>query len=97
MGGAGGASNPEQLFGAGYAACFHSALKMVAGKQKVAFTDSAVTADVGIGPNDAGGFGLEITLFGRASAGSTRRRRSSWSRPRTRSARTRTPPVGTSR
>ena len=52
MGGAGGASNPEQLFAAGYAACFHSALKLVAGKQKVAFTDSAVTADVGIGPND---------------------------------------------
>ncbi len=63
LGGPGGdQTNPEQLFAAGYAACFHSALKMVAGKQKVAFTDSAVTADVGIGPNDAGGFGLEITL-----------------------------------
>src|SRR5688500_20384850 len=62
MGGPGGGANPEQLFAAGYAACFHSALKLVAGKQKVAFTDSAVTADVGIGPNDAGGFGLEITL-----------------------------------
>ena len=62
MGGPGGGANPEQLFAAGYAACFHGALKMVAGKQKVAFTDSAVTAEVGIGPNDAGGFGLEITL-----------------------------------
>ncbi len=62
MGGAGGATNPEQLFAAGYAACFHSALKLVAGQQKTTLTDSAVTADVGIGPNDAGGFGLEITL-----------------------------------
>nr|WP_204261384.1 organic hydroperoxide resistance protein [Blastococcus saxobsidens] len=62
MGGTGGATNPEQLFAAGYAACFHSALKMVARRQKVALSDSAVTADVGIGPNDAGGFGLEITL-----------------------------------
>ena len=62
MGGPGGATNPEQLFAAGYAACFHSALKAVAREKKVTFTDSAVTADVGIGTNDAGGFGLEITL-----------------------------------
>jgi len=62
MGGPGGATNPEQLFAAGYAACFHSALKSVARRDKVSFTDSAVTAEVGIGPNDAGGFGLEITL-----------------------------------
>ncbi len=62
MGGPGGATNPEQLFAAGYAACFHSALKSVARRDGVTFTDSAVTAEVGIGPNDAGGFGLEITL-----------------------------------
>ena len=62
LGGKGGATNPEQLFAAGYAACFHGALKLVAGKQKVSFTDSAVTAEVGIGPNDAGGFALEVTL-----------------------------------
>jgi osmotically inducible protein OsmC len=62
MGGPGGGANPEQLFAAGYAACFHSALKGVARRQKVNFTDSAVTAEVGIGPNDAGGFGLEVTL-----------------------------------
>ena len=62
MGGAGGATNPEQLFAAGYAACFHSALKAVARAKKVAITDSAVTAEVGIGPNDAGGFALEVTL-----------------------------------
>ncbi|MGY1815530.1 organic hydroperoxide resistance protein [Blastococcus sp. SYSU D00820] len=62
MGGAGGATNPEQLFAAGYAACFHSALKLVAGQQKAPISDSAVTAEVGIGRNDAGGFGLEVAL-----------------------------------
>jgi osmotically inducible protein OsmC len=62
MGGAGGATNPEQLFAAGYAACFHSALKMVAGQKKLKLSDSAVTAEVGIGSNDAGGFGLTVAL-----------------------------------
>ena len=62
LGGAGGATNPEQLFAAGYSACFHSALKSVARRDKVTFTDSAVTAEVGIGPNGEGGFGLEVTL-----------------------------------
>jgi len=62
MGGAGGATNPEQLFAAGYAACFHSALKMVARRNGATFSDSAVTAEVGIGPNDTGGFGLSVTL-----------------------------------
>jgi Ohr subfamily peroxiredoxin len=62
MGGPGGGTNPEQLFAAGYTACFHSALKLVARKQQVALSDSAVTAEVGIGPDDAGGFGLEVTL-----------------------------------
>ncbi|GAA4553047.1 organic hydroperoxide resistance protein [Pseudonocardia xishanensis] len=62
MGGAGGATNPEELFAAGYAACFHSALKMVAGKQKAPITDSSVSAEVGIGPNDAGGFALTVAL-----------------------------------
>ncbi len=62
MGGPGGGANPEQLCAAGYAACFHGALKLVARQQKATFTDSAVTAEVGIGPNDAGGFTLEVTL-----------------------------------
>ncbi|MCW2769663.1 MAG: organic hydroperoxide resistance protein [Aeromicrobium sp.] len=62
MGGEGGATNPEQLFAAGYAACFHSALKATSKQHGVSITDSAVTAEVGIGPNDAGGFGLAITL-----------------------------------
>jgi lipoyl-dependent peroxiredoxin len=62
MGGAGGATNPEQLFAAGYAACFHSALKGVAGRQKVALGPSTVGAEVGIGPRDEGGFGLTVAL-----------------------------------
>ena len=62
MGGPGGATNPEQLFAAGYAACFHSALKAVGRAQKVAFSDSAVTAEVGLGKDDQGGFGLAVTL-----------------------------------
>ncbi|TQL70139.1 Ohr subfamily peroxiredoxin [Nocardioides albertanoniae] len=62
MGGAGGATNPEQLFAAGYAACFHSALKLVAGKAKIDVTDSEVVADVSIGDNGQGGFGLAVQL-----------------------------------
>ena len=60
MGGPGGATNPEQLFAAGYAACFHSALKLV-GKD-ADLTDSAVSASVSIGMLDSGGFGLAVEL-----------------------------------
>ena len=62
MGGSGGAANPEILFAAGYAACFHSALQAVARKANTELGDSSVGAKVGIGPNDAGGFQLEVTL-----------------------------------
>ncbi|MBV9919333.1 MAG: organic hydroperoxide resistance protein [Pseudonocardia sp.] len=62
MGGPGGATNPEQMFAAGYAACFHSALKGAARREKVTLADSSVTADVGIGPRDEGGFGLTVAL-----------------------------------
>jgi osmotically inducible protein OsmC len=63
MGGPGGAlPNPEELFAAGYAACFHGALKGVARREKVDVTDSAITVDVGIGPDDAGGFGLTVAI-----------------------------------
>lgn len=62
MGGNGQGTNPEQLFAAGYAACFHSALRLVAQREKANVNDSAVGAKVGIGPNDEGGFGLEVTL-----------------------------------
>ena len=49
LGGAGGAANPEMLFAMGYAACFHSALKLVAGQGKLDVADSEVSASVGIG------------------------------------------------
>ncbi|BCY10421.1 organic hydroperoxide resistance protein [Actinoplanes sp. L3-i22] len=63
MGGPGGAlTNPEQLFAAGYAACFHSALKRVASMQKVDITDTAITVDVGIGQLPSGGFGLNVVI-----------------------------------
>ncbi|HET7414612.1 MAG TPA: organic hydroperoxide resistance protein [Arthrobacter sp.] len=62
MGGPGGATNPEQLFAAGYAACFHSALQGVARQQKADITDSAVTADVHMFKNDDGGFELAVNL-----------------------------------
>ncbi|CDY76072.1 Organic hydroperoxide resistance protein [Caballeronia glathei] len=56
-------TNPEQLFAAGYSACFLSAMKFVAGQQKRALpADTTVTADVGVGPNDKGGFALDIEL-----------------------------------
>src|SRR5579863_4838516 len=64
LGGSGApGTNPEQLFAAGYSACFLSAMKFVAGQQKRTVpADTAVTADVGVGPNDAGGFRLDIEL-----------------------------------
>ncbi|MGX9966724.1 organic hydroperoxide resistance protein [Roseomonas sp. F4] len=64
LGGAGGeGNNPEQLFAAGYAACFLGALKFVAGQEKVRVPDQAtVTAKVGIGPRSEGGFGITADL-----------------------------------
>jgi Ohr subfamily peroxiredoxin len=64
LGGAGGeGSNPEQLFAAGYAACFLSAMKFVGGGMKTPLPATAsVGAQVGIGSNSAGGFGLAVTL-----------------------------------
>ena len=62
MGGSGNGSNPEQLFAAGYAACFHSALQGVARAQKVKIENSTVGDRVSIGKNDAGGFGLAVQL-----------------------------------
>jgi Ohr subfamily peroxiredoxin len=65
LGGTGGdGTNPEQLFAAGYSACFLSALKLVAGEQKKPVpAGTSITADVGIGPRDNGvGFGLAVTL-----------------------------------
>jgi lipoyl-dependent peroxiredoxin len=56
-------TNPEQLFAAGYSACFLSAMKFVAGQRKQTVpVETTVTADVGVGPNDKGGFALDIEL-----------------------------------
>lgn len=63
MGGAGGATNPEQLFAAGYAACFHNALRRVARAAQADVEGSQVSAEVGIGPTGQGAFGLAVTLF----------------------------------
>ncbi|MEW5811431.1 MAG: organic hydroperoxide resistance protein [Actinomycetota bacterium] len=62
MGGSGNGTNPEQLFAVGYAACFHSALRLVARQDKVDVSDSAVGARVSIGQLDNGGFGLAVEL-----------------------------------
>jgi Ohr subfamily peroxiredoxin len=65
LGGAGGeGNNPEQLFAAGYAACFLGAMKAVASKGGTAKVpqDATVKASVGIGPRSEGGFGLDIQL-----------------------------------
>ena len=62
MGGAGNATNPEQLFAAGYSACFMGAMKHVAGMKKVTVpADAAVDASVDIGPIPAG-FGIAAKL-----------------------------------
>jgi lipoyl-dependent peroxiredoxin len=59
--GAEGATNPEQLFAAGYSACFDSALNLVAGQEKKKI-DSEVTAEVSIGKDTDGGFKLAVVL-----------------------------------
>jgi len=62
LGGMGGATNPEQLFAAGYSACFMGALKHVASLKKVAVpVDAAIDASVDIGPIPAG-FGIAARL-----------------------------------
>ena len=63
LGGAGGpGTNPEQLFAAGYSACFIGAMKAVAAKQKLQLPqDLSIAADVGIGPIPTG-FGIQATL-----------------------------------
>ncbi len=64
LGGGGGAgNNPEQLFAAGYSACFIGAMKFVASQSKQTVpADTTVTATVGIGPRAEGGFGLAVSL-----------------------------------
>lgn len=65
LGGPGGkGTNPEQLFAAGYAACFESAIRLLARQEKVDVTGASVTANVHIGHPPEGGFALEAELIG---------------------------------
>ena len=54
--------NPEQLFAAGYAACFESAILHVARRRQLNLRSTSVTAEVGIGPNHQGGYTLEVSI-----------------------------------
>ena len=60
--GPGGATNPEQLFAAGYAACFDNSLTLIARWEKLQVGETSVTALVGLGREDDGGFGLDVEL-----------------------------------
>jgi len=62
LGGDGRGTNPEQLFAAGYSACFHNALVLVGRRAGLDLSGSAVAAKVGIGPNQARGYGLAVAL-----------------------------------
>ncbi|WP_044642750.1 organic hydroperoxide resistance protein [Risungbinella massiliensis] len=63
LGGSGGeGTNPEQLFAAGYASCFDSALNLVARQSKIRVKETKVTADVSIGKDTDGGFKLSVSL-----------------------------------
>lgn len=65
LGGPGGpGTNPEQLFAAGYAACFESALRLVARLKKVPVTDARITAKVTLNKTDEGAFKLSVDLTG---------------------------------
>ncbi len=64
-GGSGEGTNPEQLFSAGYAACFLSALQLVARSEKVALDSaSGITAQVALGKDADGGYGINANLIG---------------------------------
>ncbi|SEE99273.1 peroxiredoxin, Ohr subfamily [Streptomyces sp. Ag109_O5-10] len=62
LGGDGNGTNPEQLFAAGYSACFHNALILVGNRAGYDLTGSTVAAKVGIGPNKLRGYGLAVAL-----------------------------------
>ena len=62
MGGPGGATNPEQLFAAGYAACFQSALGVIGRREKIDTSASLVSTEVTIGLIEGGGYGLAVAI-----------------------------------
>lgn len=72
MGGVSGYSNPEQLFAAGYAACFDSAMTMLARRKRLNVDEAEITVEIGIGKDEAdGGFKLEADITGVFPAGIT--------------------------
>lgn len=62
LGGAGGGTNPEQLFALGYAACFQSAMAVVGRRMKIDTSASTVTGRVSLGPVEGGVYGLAVEL-----------------------------------
>lgn len=62
MGGAGGGTNPEQLFAVGYAACFEGALGVVARRADADVSDAAIDSEVSLSPDGSGGFQLSVAL-----------------------------------
>lgn len=62
LGGDGNGTNPEQLFAAGYAACFATSMRLVAQRKGIDVSSLSVTAEVGLSPNGAGGYQLDVSL-----------------------------------
>ncbi|MFM9368473.1 Ohr family peroxiredoxin [Streptomyces sp. Da 82-17] len=62
LGGNGQGTNPEQLFAAGFAACFASAMGAIGRQEKIDVKDASITAEVSIGKDTDGGFGLAVVL-----------------------------------
>ena len=91
LGGKGDATNPEQLFAGGYAACFENGLFHVSREARRHFADGdiEVVAQIGLSRNDSGGFVLSAALAVTIAGASTRTRRDSLSRAPTPSVPTR--------
>jgi Ohr subfamily peroxiredoxin len=62
LGGAGGATNPEQLFAAGWGSCFLGAVRRAAAQRKITLKSTAITAEVSLNHGDDGQFGLSAVL-----------------------------------
>jgi osmotically inducible protein OsmC len=62
LGGDGVGTNPEQLFAAGYAACFATSMRLVAPKLGLDAADASVTAEVGLAPDGSSGYQLDVAL-----------------------------------
>ncbi len=96
LGGDGAGTNPEQLFAVGYAACFESALGVIARREKAETGDVSIDSRVSLLPDEKGGFVLAVELDVTLPQVGDAEPPQSWSRPRTRCVRTRTRPGATS-